>query len=260
MQKTSFFFILFFSLQLGFSHIPADWGKTGHRATAEIAEGLLNGRAKRKITKILDGRSLALVSTFADEIKSDPRYKAFFSWHYANIPEGETYSQSGKNPQGDLVTAVKTCIRKLENPETSPEDEAFYLKLLVHFIGDMHQPLHFGRKDDKGGNDFKVKWFNKTSNMHRVWDSEMIDHYKMSYTELALNQRKLTKEELKNIQAGSFLDWANESHALALKIYKSAEKGENLMWRYMYDWFTVVREQLQKGGIRLAKVLNAIYG
>lgn len=260
MKKANLFLILFFSLQLGFSHIPADWGKTGHRATAEIAEQFLKGRAKRKIKKILAGERLASVSTFADEIKSDPRYKAFSPWHYANIPDGKTYAQSKKNPQGDLVTAIKTCIQKLKNPDTPPEEEGFYLKLLIHFIGDLHQPLHFGRKDDKGGNDFKVKWFTKSSNLHRVWDSEMIDHYKMSYSELALNRKKITKDEVKKIQSGTLLDWTNESHTLAIKIYDSAEKGDNLMWNYMYDWFSVVREQIQKGGIRLAKILNDIYG
>src|SRR5690606_41095089 len=107
---------------------------------------------------------------------------------------------------------------------------------------------------------FKVKWFTKSSNLHRVWDSEMIDHYKMSYTELALNRKKITKEQVKKIQSGSISEWVGESTALARKIYNSVEKGEHLMWRYMYDWFSVVREQIQKGGIRLAKILNDIYG
>ncbi|HLU81136.1 MAG TPA: S1/P1 nuclease, partial [Flavobacteriaceae bacterium] len=110
------------------------------------------------------------------------------------------------------------------------------------------------------GNDFKVKWFARSSNLHRVWDSEMIDHYKMSYSELALNRKKITKDEVKKNQSGTLLDWTNESHTLAIKIYDSAEKGDNLMWNYMYDWFSVVREQIQKGGIRLAKILNDIYG
>jgi hypothetical protein len=257
----TFILSIFFFIHstISFAHSPTDWGKTGHRATAEIAVDYLSTKAKRKIQKILEGKSLALVSTYADEIKSDPRYREFFPWHYANIPEGKNYRESEKNPEGDLVTAIKTCIEKLKNPNTSREDQAFYLKLLVHFMGDLHQPLHFGRKSDKGGNDFQVRWFGKGSNLHRVWDSEMIDNYKMSYTELAANQKELTKSEFENIRKGDIEDWANESHQLAIKIYNSTEIGEKLKWRYMYDWFPLVREQLQKGGIRLAKVLDDIF-
>lgn len=236
-----------------------DWGKTGHRATAEIASGYLTGKAKREIGQILDGKSLALVSTFADEIKSDPRYKEFSPWHYANIPFGENYATAEKNPEGDLVSAINTCIRKLKDPGTTEGDKAFYLKLLVHFMGDLHQPLHFGLESDRGGNDFHLKWFGERSNLHKVWDSDMIDFYKMSYTELAINQEELTKEEIEEIQQGSILDWANESHLLAVKIYKSTEEGENLKWGYMYQWFPLVRKQLQKGGVRLARVLNDLF-
>ena len=117
----------------------------------------------------------------------------------------------------------------------------------------------FGHAEDKGGNDIDVKWFNKSTNLHRVWDSEMIEFFDMSYSDLARNEAELSRQEVKNIQKGNVLDWAMDSKNLVAKVYDSAEENEKLYYRYMYDWFGVVRSQLQKGGIRLAKLLNEIY-
>lgn len=236
-----------------------NWGKTGHRATGEIAEDYLTNRAKREIHKILNGDGLALVSTFGDEIKSDARYRKYSPWHYVNIPFGETYQELDKNPQGDLIAGIRNCIAVLKNENSSQEEKVFYLKLLVHFVGDLHQPMHMGLKSDKGGNDFQVRWFGKGSNLHRVWDSEMLNSYKMSYSELAENQAELSKDELREIRQGGLLDWAAESQNIVEKIYQSVDVGDKLGYKYMYDWFPTVREQLQKGGIRLAKILNEIY-
>lgn len=237
-----------------------DWGRTGHRATAEIAEQYLSKKAKRKINEILDRQSLALVSTYGDDIKSDPRYREFGPWHYVNLEEGETtYSEEKASPDGDLVHAIKKCIAVLEDDQASKEDKEFYLKMLVHFMGDLHQPFHAGRGEDKGGNDIQVRWFGDGSNIHRVWDSEMINDFQMSYTELADNADYLSKQELNKIAAGTVLDWMYESKELSKRAYDSVEIGDKLGYRYMYEWFPVVREQLQKGGIRLAKVLNEVF-
>jgi hypothetical protein len=234
------------------------WGATGHRVIGEIANNYLKSSTKRNIKKLLDGKSLAFASTFADDIKSDKRYNDFYSWHYINMPLDENYKDSKKNPTGDLVTAIENCKKVITDKNSTKEDKAFYLKLLIHFIGDLHQPMHVGRIEDKGGNDFKLKWFYKDSNLHRVWDREMIDSYNMSYIELAKNADVLTKTQVKAIQKGSIIDWVNETHILSNKVYASVKKGENLRYRYSYDHFETVRSQLQKGGIRLAKVLNDI--
>lgn len=132
--------------------------------------------------------------------------------------------------------------------------------MLVHLIGDMHQPLHFGLKEDRGGNDFKVKWFYKESNIHRVWDTQMIESYKMSYTELTDNLPVLSKAQTKFVKSGEVVDWVESTRGLTKKIYGETEENTNLSYRYMYDWFDVVRMQLKKGGLRLATILNDIYG
>ena len=228
--------------------------------SGKIAEKHLTRKAKRNINKLLKGESLAFVSTFADEIKSDRKYSKYSPWHYVNMDFNETYEESEKNPDGDLVTGIEKCISVLKDENVSEEDKVFHLKMLVHFIGDLHQPMHIGLKEDKGGNDFQVQWFGKGTNLHRVWDTDMIESYDMSYSDLANNAPYLSKKEIEALQKGSVIDWVNEVHEITKEVYKSAKKGENLRYRYSYDYFPVVRKQLQIGGIRLAKVLNDIFG
>jgi len=241
-----------------FANAP-QWGKTGHRTTAEIADQYLTDKTKAAITDLLDGYSTAFVSTYADEIKSDRNFDEYSAWHYINIPEGKTYVEVKDDLGPNIISAIKKAKKGLKDPTTPREKKQFYLKMLIHLIGDLHQPLHIGRPEDLGGNKIIVFWFGEASNLHRVWDSEMIDSYKMSYTELADNQRNLSKKEVKNIQKGNVVDWLNEIHQITNEVYDSAENGSYLSYRYMYDWMPVVHEQLQKGGIRLAKELNEIF-
>ncbi|OMP29743.1 S1/P1 nuclease [Mangrovimonas sp. DI 80] len=235
------------------------WGKTGHRTIGAIADQYLTGKTKRNLKKILNHESLAFTSTFADEIKSDDRYNEFYSWHFVNMASDETYENSTKNPEGDLITGIERCKEVITDENASMEDKAFYLKMLIHLIGDLHQPLHVGRSEDRGGNDIKVQWQFRDTNLHTVWDSKMIDAYDMSYSELAQNADYLTKDQVKAIQQGSIIDWAHESQQLAKSVYASAKEGDNLRYKYSYEHFETVRSQLQKGGIRLAKVLNDLF-
>lgn len=237
-----------------------DWGRTGHRATAEIAENHLSKKAKKAIEKLLNGQSLAFYSNYADDIKSDQKFRKYGPWHYVNIDEdSEVYDVEKANPKGDLVQAIRTCKAVLLDKNASKEDKQFHLKMLIHFIGDLHQPFHVGEGKNKGGNDIQVRWFRDGSNIHRVWDSGMIDSYQMSYSELAENTRDLSKERLAAIKKGSLLDWVYESRAIATKLYAEVESGDKLGYSYMYENFPMVLDQLQKGGIRLAKVLNEVF-
>jgi len=247
---------------VSFSSVNAsnpDWGATGHRTIGKIAEDYLKGKTKRKIAELLNGESLALVSTFGDDIKSDNRYRKFNTWHYVNMPFGVKYEDSEKNPKGDLVAGIEKCKEVILDETASKDDKVFYLKMLVHLIGDLHQPMHVGRAEDKGGNDIQVRWFNDGTNLHRVWDSNMINHFNMTYTELADNSNAISKVQLKFLQKGTIADWANETQQHAIKAYASVKIGEKLGYRYMYDNFDLARNQLQIGGIRLAKVLNELF-
>ena len=251
--------ILFFLIgQLSFSN-SVFWGKTGHRVVGEVAYENLNKRAKRAIKKLLNGDHLALVSTYADDIKSDAKYRSYGPWHYVNFSFDKKYGDETPDEAGDVIMGIEKCIAVIKDKNSSKADKAFYLKLLIHFIGDLHQPLHVGRAEDRGGNDIQLQWFGRGTNLHRVWDSNMIDNFGMSYTELASNLPAINKKQRLEIQNGTLLDWVHESQALAKKVYASAQNGEELGYRYMYDHFHTVKTQLQKGGVRLAKILNEIF-
>ncbi|MFT5846779.1 MAG: hypothetical protein ACJARX_001978 [Psychroserpens sp.] len=237
---------------------PPYWGKTGHRVVGAIADNYLKSSTKRNIKKLLNYESLALASTYADEIKSDSRYNKFKTWHYLNMPLDGTYKTSNKNPEGDLVTGIAYCKDIITSENSSDADKAFYLKMLIHLIGDLHQPMHLGLEEDRGGNDFKLQWNYKDTNMHRVWDTQMIESFGMSFSELADNAAHLSKDDVKTIQGGTVVDWIDETHILTIAVYKSAEQGENLRGRYSYKYLNIAKSQLQKAGIRLATVLNDI--
>ena len=177
-----------------------------------------------------------------------------------NFPIGSRYEDSKKEEKGDIITGMEHCISVLKDENASQEDQVFHLKMLVHLIGDLHQPLHVGRAEDRGGNDIKVSWHYQKSNLHRVWDTEMIESWNMSYSELEQNIRQLSKEQIRSIESGSLLDWMYDSRQLAERVYASAAQDDKLGYRYSYDHLGTVMDQLRKAGIRLAKVLNDIYG
>jgi hypothetical protein len=250
--------LLFFSCQITLGHLPF-WSKTGHRVIGEVAQEHLSLKTKRALKDLLNGQSLAAVSNFADEIKADSIYRKFGAWHYVNFPADKNYTEVEPSPYGDLIIAIQECTRIVKDENSSKKDKIFYLKMLIHFVGDLHQPMHVGKLEDKGGNDIQVQWFNKGSNLHKIWDADMINDYGMSYTELAAKLPRLTKKQVKAIQKGDVFEWVEESQEVANQIYESVEVGEKLYYRYGYVWWDTVESQLQKGGLRLAKVLNGLF-
>lgn len=255
-MKKIVLFVVLSSLNI---NATTNWGKTGHRAVGQISSKHVCKKTIKKIDELLEGESLALVSIYADEIRSNPKYNSYGAWHYVNFEGDKMYKEDAVNPKGDIIQGIKTCILEIRNKQNSKEDRAFYLRMLVHFVGDLHMPLHAGNKHDHGGNGVKVKWFGEPTNLHRLWDTDMIDSYKMSYTELASNAKKVSELELLKLKEGSLVAWAHESRALALEVYESAKEGENLSYKYMYHQFPLVRTQLQKGGVRLAKILDEVF-
>lgn len=259
MKKVLVIFILLFHLTSN-ARNNDDWGQTGHRVVGEVASNHLTEKAASEIDQLLNGMSLAVASTYADEIKIDRKFDTYRTWHYVNIPFDKTYQEVVPNEKGDIIKGIEHCIKILKAKESTNQEKAFHLKLLVHFMGDLHQPLHLGLEEDKGANDFQMRWFNEGTNLHRVWDSNMIDSYQMTYTELTSNLPRISETEIEKIKEGTLLEWVEQERELTKKIYQSASTGEKLGYRYMYDHFSTVKIQLQKGGLRLAKILNEIFG
>ena len=252
-KKLRFLFYIFLSITS-----TLNWGSTAHRAMSEVASLYLTENANNKINEILDGETIVTVSTYADDIKSDSRYDRYYNWHFINMELDENYEDTVPSEKGDLFIAINRCLDILESDSATDSERSFYLKLLIHFIGDLHQPMHIGRYEDRGGNRIYVKWFGRNSNLHRVWDSDMINGYNMSYSELAENLPTPEKLEIE-FERDDLIDWVNEVHSYTRKIYNDVSVNDNLGYEYQYENFQTVRDLLLIGGLRLASVLNYLF-
>jgi len=233
------------------------WGQTGHRVVGQIAENHLSKKMKGRIAEILDGQSLAMVSNFMDEIKSEPKYDSLGPWHYCTIFDGQEYK--GAPTEGDVLKAINTYVEMLKKGGMTKENEAFTLKCLIHLVGDVHQPLHVGKEGDRGGNDVKVTYFGDATNIHSVWDSGIIDGQKLSYSEYTAWIDKFSAEQKALWQKADLMTWVKESIAMRPQVYNLPENGK-IGYRYNYDNITLVNQRLAQAGVRLAALLTEIYG
>jgi hypothetical protein len=247
---------LLFPLLIGQAYA---WGQNGHRVVGFVAEKHLSKKAKRKLMRILEENSLAEVSVWMDDIKSDGAYDHTHDWHWVTVPAGQKYEDTEKNPNGDLIMKIEELVQALKVGNLTLEQEQEYLKFLVHLVGDLHQPMHVGTGEDAGGNAVKVEWFGDRSNLHRVWDSEMIDSKALSFTEIARFLGEPEKSEIKAWQSSTVRDWAYESSSYLPEAYELPENGR-LGYRYMYEHYDTVEQRLLQAGVRLAGLLNEIYG
>ena len=232
------------------------WGQTGHRVVGEIAWRHLNKKAQKNVQRVLGTESLAMCANYMDFIKSESKYDSLSPWHYCTIAAGENYT--GAPAEGDVIMAIDHYVNELKTGNYSV-DEAFALKCLVHLVGDIHQPLHVGNGTDRGGNDVKLEFMWEKTNLHRIWDSGLIDYQQLSYTEYADWIDTAGKDQVTKWQSAAVLDWALESQALHPLVYAYPESGK-LSYQYNHDCIDALNQRLLQAGIRLAGLLNIIYG
>lgn len=256
------------------------WGPTGHRVVGDVAARFLNIDTLVKANRILKGKSLARVSTWPDEIKSEPgTYKHTFNWHYttwqadADVHSHETETET----TGFLLKSINDQTAVLRDPKATDEQKEFALKFIVHLVGDIHMPLHVGNGTDQGGNFCKVTYMSKPYNLHALWDEGMIEFTNLSYTELSkFVSEGRTGEEVRAIRAGTVIDWAQESRTIVPTLYpadlapsteplsqlsyckKEVTPAEmpKLSYEYAYKFLPVVERRLFEAGVRLAALLN----
>ncbi|MCF7823181.1 MAG: S1/P1 nuclease [Candidatus Marinimicrobia bacterium] len=232
------------------------WGKTGHRVIGRIAEENLTPAAKAGITELFGHSDLARIANWADDIKSDPKWDHSHEWHYCTIIEGEEYT--GPESGGRAVQKVTEFTKLLSQDNLSEKDQKDVLRFLVHFVGDLHQPLHVGNGTDKGGNDVKVTWFRDETNLHSVWDSKMIDHMQYSYTEYAQQlQLGLTDEDRQAMLNPDIMSFVYKSRSFHPQVYDIG--NGKLSWQYIYKNKELMEDRLLKAGYHLAAILNEIY-
>ncbi|SNR57152.1 MULTISPECIES: S1/P1 nuclease [Hymenobacter] len=241
------------------------WGVDGHRAIGKIAERHLNHRAQEQVKRLLGTETLTLVSTWPDEIRFYPEFKDTAPWHYVNTASGLAQSQylqdlkAQTTPNAYNVLLAK--LRELTDASKTPAERAMALKFVVHIVGDVHQPLHAGHAEDKGGNDIKIKYRGKDTNLHSLWDSGLIDYQGLSYTEMALQYDKtLRRRDVKVMQSTAPDQWLWESYSACEKIYQEVPNGTDVDYRYYPAHADLMRQRIVEAGIRLAGLLNDVLG
>ena len=251
------------------------WGKTGHRVVAAIADAQLSGMTRAHIRELLGGaESLDEAATWPDDMRSAPEpfwQKTATPWHYVTL-NGVVYDHAPA--EGDALEALGRFRATLEDSNASLADKQLALRFIVHLVGDLHQPLHVGKCCDRGGNEIKVSWFGKPTNLHAVWDSQLVDEEQYSFTELAAKLRRHTSDaDLIRWWDINPRDWISESAQYREKIYAGippakkadgkAKKGAaplpDLSYGYIYKFTPLMERRLQQAGVRLAAYLNDIY-
>lgn len=243
------------------------WGQLGHRIVAEIADSYLSPKTKIEIKKILGNESIAMASNWGDFIKSDTAFKYLDTWHYINFEKNLSYAQLKdvlKKDTGrvnDAYAAINFLTKELKKKSLPLYKKQMYLRLLIHIVGDVHQPLHVSPVGSTGGNDIKVQWFSQASNLHRIWDSDLIEEQQLSYTEYAKFLNHTTLAQRKKLQAEPVSKWLYDSYTIAQNLHNEiTDTNPRLSYRYNYDHIALLNQQLLKGGIHLAGLLNSIFG
>ncbi|MDR0792078.1 MAG: S1/P1 nuclease [Chitinophagaceae bacterium] len=242
------------------------WGTIGHRVVAEIAQRHLSKKAVRELKTLIGNEHLACWANWSDFIKSDTtgRWKAASKWHYVNMPEHtgkEVFIQVLKDLKGEnLYSQIQAMAAQLKDKKLPMEQRQIALRFLIHLVGDLEQPLHTGREEDLGGNKITVYWFNKKTNLHALWDEALVDFQQYSYTEYATVLDVADKNQIALWQNSPLEDWFYESHILADKIYTLTPDNSKLSYSYNYIFSEDLNNQLLKGGVRLAKILNDVLG
>ncbi|HWE39714.1 MAG TPA: S1/P1 nuclease [Isosphaeraceae bacterium] len=239
------------------------WGRLGHRAAARLAMSRLTPEAKKAVAELLEpGETLADASTWADEVRRDRPKTA--PWHYVNVPITETEYDPKFCPEvGCVVSKIADFRRVLADRNAPKAERREALRWLVHLVEDMHQPVHVGHRNDRGGNDLQLRFYGEGTNLHRLWDSGILDHAGGDEDAWAAALIALaTPERVVKWSRGTVEDWATESLLAARLAYKppgaSAElkAGQKLGDDYQDFALPIARRRLCQSGVRLADLIN----
>lgn len=274
------------TILLGAPEEGFSWRETGHFAICEIAYRHLDDQAKEKVDEILGGNDFGTQCTWPDMVRKSKEWEHTYPWHFINVEDSESYFES-INPKGDVLQALIKIEDSLRDPSAEKAALEDYLKFLGHFVGDIHQPLHVGRRSDLGGNTIKVTWFGtieytyqeilidkflrktKQISLHKVWDLHMLDKfieekqledgtkYKHRAYADAIDQ-DVGNGLAAEWQDSTYLDWAMESLRGRERAYDVGE--DNLDRDYYEKNIGYLNQRLLQAGYRLAGVINRIYG
>lgn len=258
------------------------WGEDGHVIVGRIAHEYLTPTARAKIKELIQERTIAdaRLTNWADLIRGsgelNRKYPKNDTWHYINIEKSSKEEDFKPDESGNHVLgAIEKFAKFLKDGNGTEDDRREALMFVLHFMGDFHQPLHTcHRLEDRGANLQRIKSFRgkeeEKLNLHKIWDVDMVNVEKSELTAEDFAKRligEITEDERKKWSAGTVKDWVWDSHTIAAKHFWSYTDGTEFPPRekampeltdenYVKARRPIVREQLKKGGVRLAKILN----
>lgn len=237
------------------------WGQKGHDTVTAIAEKHVTDATKSAIDILLDGKSIVYYANWLDNASHTPEYAYSKTWHYKNIDADKTYENAPNIKEGNIVQAIYDQTAVLQNPDATKDEKALALKMVIHFLGDIHQPMHMGRQSDLGGNRHYVKYFKSATNLHSVWDSRLPESaHKWSYSEWVDQIDRPTEAEVITIVKGGTPDtWGKETYEICKDVYEKTPVDTNIEYDYISDWTPTVEQQFLRGGLRLADLLNSVF-
>jgi hypothetical protein len=269
------------------------WGDEGHQVVALVAQSFLDPAVRKKVTALLaadtdslTAHDMASAATWADRYRDaniDNSRERTSQWHFVDIelaspsldqacfnhPTIGPGSPASNGPADDcVVDKVKEFADELANASTDLEEQTTALKFLLHFVGDMHQPLHAADDNhDRGGNKKRVSATGfKANNLHHYWDTEFVDQLGSDAKTIASDLiGHITKDQIAQWQSGQIADWALESFQIAkADAYGQLPEPSHGGYRISDDYVTAATQdvavQLSKAGVRLAFLLNRSLG
>lgn len=231
------------------------YGPQGHLIAGRVAEDLLCRRAASVVADLRDGASLGEIGLWADQIRSNDAYDRAAPWHYMNIADGERLAEFAHPPEGDVLWAIEHFSAQLGDTTRSRTERSEALGFLVHFIVDLHQPLHVGLAEDRGGNTIELRYKGETTNLHRLWDTDVIDWTGLSVADYAGSIA--AGAAARNVSLDPLV-WAAESLALRPRVYGYGRDGREPPDDYLDAAAAITRERLALAALRLAATLNTI--
>ncbi|GAA6134513.1 S1/P1 nuclease [Oceaniserpentilla sp. 4NH20-0058] len=248
---------LLFILCVSVSQWAFSFSDYGHKLVALAAWEQLTPDAKHNVERILGAGKVPFVqaSVWADHIKSRSEFDYLKPLHYVNMPKDAVSYERERDCKKDacIVEAIKRFTQKVKSGTDS--EKVVALKMLVHLFGDIHQPLHAGLYEDRGGNWYKIKYNKKSMSLHKFWDNQVVKRFDK---DLESATHRLLETPL-DIDLLSPQRWAKESHELVMTFVYQAQENQPLSKEYLAQADSTIQMQLAKGAWRLAMWLNRLW-
>jgi hypothetical protein len=239
------------------------WGPEGHRAAAAITAERLCPAAEAEVARLLGGMTLADAALWPDRIRSEAEWAHTRDWHYINIGDDEPFSAlvEGEPGHGRLLSAIRANLALLTDTQAADGRRREALGFVLHLVGDLHQPLHVGRSEDRGGNAITVSFAGQETNLHRLWDGVLLRSAGLRPDDYLRSLAPLVVLGAPSWERGTLQDWAEESRRLRPWVYDfdTRRRVPLISKRYAETGRQLSSLRLAQAGVRTAWLLNQLW-